>query len=325
MEKDYWQGQRVLVTGASGFIGSHLVELLVEKEAKVTATVPLYPSRTNHENLQNVRGKITVIETDLTRINDCLRACEKQEVVINAAHVDGSVAFKGSQPAFIFRENMLITLNMLEAASKRKVDRLLVMSSAEVYSPDTEVPTPETEGFVGLPSQLTDGYAWSKRMSEFAGEVFARERGLKVAIARPSNIYGPRDHFDVRKGRVIPMFIEKAFQEKGSIVIWGSGEQVRSFLYVEDLVRGLLNLIVMYPTGEPVNFSSIQEITIRDLAELIVELSGRKVKIVCDPEKPYGPMRRLPDTLKAKQLLGFSETFPLKEGLQRTIDHYRKK
>lgn len=324
MAQGYWQGRNVLVTGASGFIGSHVVQLLVEQGARVTAVTPLIGRGDVAANPRRLDANMTVVHADLTEPDDCLAVCRNQDVVMNVAHVDGSTGFKRARPAFILRQNLLITLNMLEAACQCAVDRFLVMSSAEVYAPDARVPIPESEGFEGVPDPVTDGYAWSKRMSEFAAEAFAREHGIKVAIARPSNVYGPGDHFDASKGRVIPMFMQKVFQGAESILIWGTGDQVRTFLYVEDLARGLLDLVEKHPTCDPVNFGGREEITIRSLAELIVRLSGRDVTIICDPDKPAGPRNRALDITKARNLLGFVPTVPLEVGLQRTIDAYRQ-
>ena len=320
---NFWGGRNVLVTGAAGFIGSHVAEALVRQGARVTAAVSPTYKHARASNLQHIRADIDIVPADLTALEDCVRVCRNQDVVVNAAHVDGSAAFKRAHPALIFRQNMLMSLNMLEAACQGDADRFLVMSSTEVYSPETTVPMMEADGFVGLPAQTTDGYAWSKRMSEFAAEVCAREHGLKVAIARPSNVYGPGDHFDAGKGRVIPMFIQKVFHDDGPIVIWGNGEQVRTFLYVGDLAQGLLALIEKHPTSEPINFGGSQEITIKALADLIVNLSGRPVRIMCDLDKPSGAPNRTPDTTKARQLLHFTCDTPLEIGLQRTIDLYR--
>jgi nucleoside-diphosphate-sugar epimerase len=324
MMSDFWRGKRVLVTGGSGFIGSHVVEMLVEKGAKVTVTTFSIQNPPNLTNLQSVKDKVAIFAVDLTRLEDCEKVCRNQEVVLNLAHIDGSTAFKQKRPAFIFRQNMLITLNMLEAACKGQVDRFLVMSSAEVYRPEAPIPTPESEGLKGLPDRLTDGYAWSKRMSEFAAEFFAREYGLKVAIARPSNVYGPRDYLDPKRGRVIPMFIKRIFESEGSLIIWGTGDQVRTFLYVEDLAQGLLDLVERYPRCDPVNLGGDEEITIKGLAELIVRLSGKEVQITYDPEKPAGPLRRVCDITKAKQLIDFVPTVPLEAGLERTIRFFRE-
>lgn len=322
---NFWQGKRVLVTGGSGFIGSHVVEMLVARGARVTATAHTGGASANHANLQAVEEQITVFTVDLTRFEDCARVCREQEIVINLAHLDGSTAFKRARPAHIFRQNMLITLNMLEAARQNQVERFLVMSSAEVYPPDAPAPTPESEAFKALPSPITDGYAWSKRMSEKAGEFYAREYGLQVAIARPNNVYGPRDYLDPRRGRVIPTFIQRIIQSDGTLVIWGTGDQLRTFLYVEDLARGLLDLVEKYPRCDPVNLGGSKEVTIRQLAEAISRLSGRNVHIVCDPEKPAGAARRACDITKARRVLGFEPRTSLEAGLERTIEFFRQR
>jgi nucleoside-diphosphate-sugar epimerase len=219
---------------------------------------------------------------------------------------------------------MIMTLNMLEAARIADVKRLLILSSAEVYPPDAKVPTKESESLANFPGPQSDGYAWSKRMSEFAAQLYAREYGLKVAIARPSNVYGPNDHFDQAKGRIIPVLIMKAIESSESIPIWGSGEQVRSFLYVKDLAKGLVELIDRFPEPEPVNFAGNEEITIRQLAELILQLMGKTAKISLETGKPTGPQRRVLDISKAKEELGWTPTTTLKKGLQATIEFYQE-
>ncbi len=321
----FWQGRRVLVTGGSGFIGSHVVELLVSLGAEVTATDFETPGSPGLENLRSASDRIATVQVDLTRPDACVAICEEKDVVINAAHLDGSVAFKRTRPAFIYQQNMRITLNMLEAACNNEVDRFLVMSSAEVYPPEADSPTPESEGLMGLPDPVTDGYAWSKRGSELAGTFFAREYGLKVAIARPSNVYGPRDYLDPKRGRVIPMFIRRILEDEPSLQIWGTGEQVRTFLYVKDLARGLLELVEKHPECDPVNLCGTEEITIRGLAELIVRMSGREAQISCDPEKPGGPERRTCNADKASRILGFAPSVPLEQGLVETIAYFREK
>jgi GDP-L-fucose synthase len=163
---------------------------------------------------------------------------------------------------------------------------------------------------------------WSKRLSELAAAFYAHERGLKVAVARPNNVYGPGDHFEAARSRVVPSLIRDVFSATDHIVLWGSGEQVRTFLYVEDLARGLLDLTERHATCDPVDFGGHEEVTIRQLAELVVRLAGRRLAVVCDRSKPSGPQRRTVDTAKAARVLGYEPEVTLETGLQWTIAAY---
>jgi GDP-L-fucose synthase len=317
-----WSGKKVLVTGGSGFIGSHVVDRLLSLGAQVTATV--FQDPVNLSNLDHVKDRIRMRVVDLTRLDDCMEICQDQNTVFNIAHADGSVVFKKNRPAYILRQNMLITLNMLEAASRNQVERFLVTSSAEVYPHDSPVPTLEAEAFTKS-DRLSDGYTWSKRMSELAAGVWTHEHALQVAIARPNNIYGTRDYFDEERGRVIPMFIKRAVDEDKPIVIWGNGDAIRTFLYVEDLANGLVDLVEKYPKCDAVNFGGDEEISLRELAELVRRLSGSRVQVICDTTKPSGTPKRTTDIGKARQILGFRPSISLETGLSRTIEAYRKK
>jgi nucleoside-diphosphate-sugar epimerase len=314
---EFWKDKRVLVTGGTGFVGSYVVRALVEEGALVTTTAF---SGTTAPGLDALRERATVVAADLREPHDCERVAAGQEIVLNIAHADGSMMFKRSRPAYLFRQNMLITLNMLEAACRNGVQRFLLTSSSEVYPADTVTPISETEPFRGLTDRPTDGYAWSKRMSELATQLFAHEYGMHVAIARPTNVYGPGDDLDPARGRVIPTFIRNVFEGQ-PIVIWGDGEQVRSFLYVEDLARGMLALTEKYAVCSPVNFSG-EAITVRELAEMVMRIAGRRVEIRCERDKPAGAARRIIDTSKAEQVLGFRPKVSLEEGLERTIAAY---
>jgi GDP-L-fucose synthase len=316
----FWSGRTVLVTGGSGFIGSYVVERLVALGACVTATVS--PRVSDLPKLEHVRRHIRIRSADLTDLKDCMRVCRKQSVILAVAHADGSIAFKNRHPAYIFRQNMMITLNTLEAACRSGAERILITSSAEVYPHNAPTPTLESEAFCKLSDRLTDGYTWSKRASELAARIFVEEFGVKLAIARPNNVYGPRDYFDTERGRVIPTFIRKAFEGQEPIVIWGDGSAVRTFLYVEDLSRGLTDLIEKCPECDAVNFGGEEEISIRVLAETVVRLSGCKVAVVCDATKPVGGLRRVPDVTNARNLLSFTPCVRLEEGLMRTIHSY---
>ncbi len=316
----FWQGKRVLVTGGAGFIGSHVVRALLNAGAEVTTT--LYRGEETGDRIRALEHRITIRPADLTSFDECMDLCRGQDAVFSLAHLDGTVEFKKSRPAHILRENMLVSLNLLSAAGRRGVERFLLTSSAEVYPVSATAPIAEADAFSDMQDRPTDGYAWSKRMSELAVPTFAKEFGLRVAIARPNNVYGPGDYFDYTRGRVVPRFIRTVADGADRIVIWGTGEATRTFLFVEDLARGMLLLAEKYATGDPVNLSGEEEISIRDLAALIVRLFGRSVEIVCERDKPSGPLRRQPDTRKAREILGFVPAVSLEQGLRCTIDSY---
>ena len=317
----FWWGRRVLVTGAGGFIGAHVASQLAAHGARVTATTA---TRASPERLAMLYGLgcERMGPVDLSAPEACAAACRGQEIVFNLAHADGSVAFKRSRPAWIFRRNTLITLNMLEAAAAAGVERTLIVSSSEVYPADASAPMSESAAAATLTDRADDGYAWSKRLSELAAGLYAREHGMKVAVARPNNVYGPGDHFDLERSRVIPSLIRSVFDSSDRLLVWGSGQQVRTFLYVEDFARGVLDLTERYAVGDPVNFGGEEEVTILRLAELIVRLSGRRLAVVCDPRKPAGPPRRTVDTTKAREVLGYRPWVPLEAGLRLTIAGY---
>lgn len=314
----YWLDKRVLVTGAGGFIGSCVVRALMNASARVTASCTSF-SRSSR--LAGFASDVTIVEADLCEPAHAEKLCRGKDVIINLAHSDGSLAFKRSRPAFLFHRNMLITLNMLDAASQNGVGRFLLTSSTEVYPLDSPVPIRESHPFLGQTDRSADGYVWSKRMSELATTLFAHEYGISVLVARPSNIYGPGDDFDEGRGRVIPSFIRRALDHQ-PIVIWGNGEQVRSFLYVEDLVRGLLGFAEHGNNGDVVNFSG-EDCSIRQLAQTIVRITDSRSEIRCEADKPSGPAMRVFDNSTASNIAGFLPLVPLEEGLRRTLHAHK--
>lgn len=317
----FWNGKRVLVTGGAGFIGSHLVERLVALGANVT--VPVRSAETPRHNLAAVRDRIMVAVADLSDREACAGVTAGHSIVMNLAARVGGIQYNIDHPASIFRDNMTTFMNVIEAARLAEVERFLVVSSACVYPRDCSIPTPEEEGFAGTPEPTNEGYGWSKRMEEFLGQAYARQHGLPVAIARPYNAYGPRDNFDPQSSHVIPALIRRACAGENPLRVWGTGEQTRTFLYVSDFVEGLIATAERYPNADPVNIGSTEEVTIRDLAHLIVDLSGAEVTVEFDAGRPGGQPRRTCDTRKAERVLGFRAVVPLREGLARTIEWYQ--
>lgn len=320
--QEFYHGKRVLVTGGAGFAGSHLVEALVGLGAVVTVTKR---ASTRLDYLAAVQQRIKVLEADLARPEGALAAVAGHEIVFHlAAAKGGGIVHSMEHHGSLFRDNMLTTIHLLEALRQAPPQRAVLVSSACVYPRHCSVPTPEEEGFRDVPEPTNAGYGWSKRMLEFLGAAYREEFGLNIGLARPFNLYGPRDDFFASSSHVIPGLIRRLYAGENPLLVWGTGRQTRSFLYVEDLVRGLLLLGAHPDYPGPVNLVSAEEISIYDLARLIVELSGKDVALRCDPSRPDGQPRRAGDAGRARRELNFEATVALREGLRRTLDWYEQ-
>ena len=318
----FWAEKRVLVTGGAGFVGSHLVDKLVALKADVTVADNL--SRGSDSRLSQSIDRITLKTVDLSNYEMCIDACKNIDVVLNLAARVAGIQFNQTHSADMFRINSRIAMNMLEAGRVADVERFLVVSSACVYPSNSSIPTPESEGFLGDPEQTNWGYGWAKRLSEIQAKAYAEQYGMKIGIVRPYNTYGPRDHFDLGEAHVIPALIRRITDNEDPLNVWGSGKQTRSFIFVEDLVEGLLMSVERYSHAYPINIGSNEEVTIRTLVDLIQTNSKRNQSVIFDTSYPEGQSRRKPDVRKAKNLIGFEATTSINEGLRKTIGWYEQ-
>jgi len=320
----FWDRKKVLVTGGGGFIGSHLVERLVRGARGVRVTVADHRGDMKKRNLAAVWKDIRFVHAELDDPKTALRLCRGQDVVINMAASVGGVGWNSAHPGSLFRDNMRLGVDVLEAARVAGVSRYLVVSSACVYPRDCTIPTPEAEGFRDAPERTNEGYGWAKRMQEYLGRAYAEEYGMSVAIARPYNAYGPRDHFEPGRSHVIAALVQRVCDGEDPVLVWGDGSATRSFLYVDDFARGLLETAEKYPRADPINIGADDEISVKELAETIVRLAGTGAKLAFDPSKPAGQPRRRCDVAKAKKAIGFEARVGLEEGLAKTIAWYRE-
>lgn len=312
------------MTGAAGFIGSHAVDKLIQRGSLVTAVISKSTmSKNATQNLRSNMKKILIRKANLLDIKDCLRITKSQQIVLNFAAMDGGIYFKIKHPGKIFYTNTLISLNMLEASVLNKVERFLIPSSIEVYSTSSPRRLDEKYGFRDGLNEKIDGYSWSKRLSEVAAKLYHKEYGMKIAIARFGNVYGPRDYVNEEKGRVIPTFINRSLSGK-DITIVGDGNQERSFLYVADLIEGVLNLIEEYSECDAVNIVSSRYIRIKDLAKLIITLVGNRGNIVLEKKGINLRKKREISNDKAKKVIDFKEKYSIETGLQKTIEYFKK-
>lgn len=316
----FWQGKRILVTGGSGFIGSHLVERLLAEGAAVRVC-GRSPARLDRF-LGPAAAEVEFLAGDLADPDFARRACQGQALVFHLAAKVAGVGYNSAHPGSILYDNSIAGLNILDAAVNRGVERILLTSSACVYRRHCAIPTPESEGFLDDPEPTNLGYGWAKRFLEVQARCYTQEYPIKIALPRPYNAYGPRDDFEWETSHVIPALIRKVVEGHNPIEVWGDGSQTRSFLYVSDFVEGLMLTLERYAECDPVNIGSGEEVTIADLIRLIIRLAGRQAELKFNLDKPGGQPRRIGDYSKAHRLLGYRPQVSLADGLARTINWY---
>lgn len=309
----FWKDKRVLVTGGTGFIGSHLVDRLLVEGAVVRVC----------GRSRSCRGEVEYLRGNLMSRAFSQRACEGQEAVFHLAAKVAGVGYNSNHSGTILYDNASVGLNILDAAVSCGVERILLASSACVYSRDSVVPTPETDGFIGNPEPTNLGYGWAKRFLEVQALCYTTQYPIKIALPRLYNAYGPRDDFSWETSHVIPALIRKVVEGGDTVKVWGDGSQTRSFLYVSDFLEGLMLTLERYPECDPVNIGSEEEVTILGLINLIIKIVGSQAHVEFERDKPRGQPRRIGDYSKARELLGFKPRVGLSEGIGRTISWYR--
>lgn len=315
---NFYSGKKALVTGGTGFIGSHLVEVLVSRGAYVRVT----GRRDVPTHLGQVSDKIEYMKADLREPQNCTKACQDMDLIFHLASTVGAIQYSKDHPASMFTPDVIMTVNLLEACSKSKtLDRILIPSSTCIYKRNCSVPFREEDGFLDDPEPTALGYGWAKRVAEKAALLYGKEYSLRSSVVRLENIYGPRDNFSLTHSHVIPSLIRRALEADKDLVVWGDGKQYRTFLYVEDAVTGMLIAMEKYAICDPVNVGSGEEITMGDLAKLVLEYVGKThVKINFDTSKPVGQMEKATSVEKMKSVLDFTPKYSIRKGLKKTID-----
>jgi nucleoside-diphosphate-sugar epimerase len=306
---------RVLITGGAGFIGSHLCRVLTERGDKVICLDNLITGfRKNIESLIDT-GNFTFIEHD---ISQPLYLDQDIDWVFHFASLASPKHYL-NYPIKTLKSGLLGTQNCLGIAKDKKA-KLLLASTSEVYGDPAVHPQPESYWGNVSSTGLRSCYDESKRGAEALAYAYLRKHGIDIRVGRIFNTYGPNMHPD--DGRVVSNFITQSLAGD-DLTIYGDGSQTRSFCYIDDLVKGLLKLTET-DYHQPVNLGNPAEFTIKELADLVLEKtrSGSKIKNLPLPEDD--PKRRRPDISKAKELLGWQPTVPLKKGLEKTIDYFRK-
>jgi GDP-L-fucose synthase len=313
-------GKRIIVTGGAGFLGKCVVKGLHARG--VSPGHIFIPRRKDFDLTQ---------EGDVARLYKDAFPGQKADLVIHLAAEVGGIGANRKSPGRYFFANMAMALHLIELArADGLVDRggkFVQVGTICAYPKFTPVPFVEDELWNGYPEETNAPYGVAKKAAWQMLDAYKLQYSMKSAYVLPVNLYGPEDNFDLESSHVIPALIRKCIeaQNRGDkqIVCWGTGKASREFLFSEDAAEGILRSAEVMDDPTPINLGASFEITIKDLVELIVRLTGFKGDIVWDATKPDGQPRRCLDTQRAKKLLGWQAKVGFEEGLKRTIDWYR--
>ena len=307
----FWKDKSVVVTGGAGFLGSHLVEKLQERD-----TGNIFVPRSCDFDL---REKEAIIK---------LYRETQPNIVIHLAAVVGGIGANRENPGKFFYDNLIMGVQLIEQARLFNVDKLVAIGTVCAYPKYTPVPFKEEDLWNGYPEETNAPYGLAKKMLLVQSQAYRQQYGFNSIYLLPVNLYGPKDNFDPKSSHVIPALIKKCIDaienKENQIVVWGTGKASREFLYVEDAAEAIILATEKYNKSEPVNLGSGMEITIKELVELIAQLTGFKGEIIWDTTKPDGQPRRCLDTSKAEKEFGFKAKMGFEEGLKRTIEWYRQ-
>ena len=316
---NFWQKKKVLITGGAGFIGSHLTEYLQDRGALVSIADDL--SRGSMKNLEEVGFKGRCYKGDCGDKKFMWFVSQDKDIVLNLAAKVTGIEYNRLNQAEMMSANMKLQLVPLEVSAKNHVKRFLQVSTACVYPHDAPIPTPE-DCELGEPEPTNSGYGWAKRMGEAFAQFYMKD--MEVAIARPSNGAGTRDYFDEETSHVIPALGRRFLRGDKRVVIWGSGNQRRSFINARDFAKGLA-LVAEHGVGEVVNIGHAEEVSMWELARMIRDELGSNHELAIDPSKPDGYARRLSSQKKLVRLTGWWPAIPIKDTVRDVIECGQKK
>jgi GDP-L-fucose synthase len=310
-DKNFWQHKRVCVTGGAGFLGKVIVRKLHERGVK-EVFVP------------------NIEDYDLVKLEDINRMLEdsNSDIIIHLAAQVGGIGANREHPAEFFYNNLMMGVQLMHRAWETGVEKFVAIGTICAYPKFTPVPFNEANLWDGYPEETNAPYGLAKKMLLVQAQSYRQQYDYNSIFLLPVNLYGPGDNFNPKSSHVIPALIRKCIEALDAgleeIVVWGDGSPTREFLYVEDAAEGVLLAAEKYNGPEPVNLGSGFEISIKDLVELIANLTGYKGSLIWDSSKPNGQPRRALDINRARNYFGFQAKMGFEEGLKKTISWYRE-
>ncbi len=307
----FWRSKKVLVTGGAGFLGRVVVDLLKSKGCRHVFVV----AKKDYDLRKQSAIKKVLKDSD-------------PDIVLHLAAVVGGIGANQRHPGQFFYDNIMMGVQLLEESRKFGVEKLVALGTICAYPKFAKVPFTEADLWNGYPEETNAAYGLAKKMLLVQSQAYRQEYGFNSIFLLPVNLYGPGDNFSEESSHVIPALIKKCIDARNSgapsVTFWGTGHATREFLYVEDAARAIILAAEHYNGAEPVNVGAHREISIKELADLIVRLTGYKGKIIWDATKPDGQPRRKLDTSRAKKYFDFQAQMNLEEGLRKTISWYLK-
>lgn len=306
----FLDSKKIVVTGGGGFLGRYVVEKLRD-----AGCVDVFVPRSEDYDLTK--------EADIIKMMDAA----KPDVVIHLAAVVGGIGANREHPGSFFYRNLMMGVQLMEQSRLRGVSKFVTTGTICSYPKFAPVPFREKDIWDGYPEETNAPYGLAKKMLIVQAQAYRDEYGFNAINPMLVNLYGPGDNFDPSSSHVIPALIKKCVDaieaKQPSIEVWGTGKATREFLYVEDAAEAIVLATEKWDDPAPINVGTGEEISIKDLVELIVRICGFDGKIVWDETKPDGQPRRCLDVSNAKTNLGFEARMDFETGLRRTIDWYR--
>lgn len=314
-----FNNKNVLVTGGSGFVGVNLIERLLELGAIVTASLHEKPSVIKDD-------RVKYLKVDLRNREDCKAVVRGKDYVFMCAANTSGAAVMENTPLAHLTPNIVMNLLMLEAAHEAGVNKFLFISSNTVY-PVTDFPVKESD----VTNEFFHKYfivAWMKRFSEIVCEMYSTKikKPMATVVVRPANIYGEYDDFEWETSHVIPALIRKVVERHNPIEVWGDGNDIKEFIYIQDFIDGMLLAMEKGKREfDPINIANGKPCTVKDVLNAIIKADAYgDAKLIFDSSKPTMIPKRMIDVAKAKIELGFEPKYSLEEGIKKTVNWYRR-